>query len=96
LWRPDSSDYHEEIESLLHRYLQKEVVMKQLLGLGDVSRLIGIARHKIEYAIANGTIPEPTLRIANKRAFTEGDLQRIADYFGVGIKNGDDAKEGGE
>ena len=64
--------------------------MQQLLGLGDVSRIIGIARHKIEYAIANGAIPEPTLRIANKRAFTEEDLQRIADYFGIEIKTGDE------
>lgn len=69
--------------------------MQQLLGLGDVSKVIGIARHKIEYAIANGAIPEPTLRIANKRAFTTEDLQRIADYFGVEATNGDDAEKGG-
>ena len=67
--------------------------MQQLLGLGDVSRLIGIARHKIEYAIANGAIPEPELRIANKRVFTTEDVQRIADYFGVVINQDRDGKE---
>lgn len=65
----------------------------QLLGLGDVSRLIGIARHKIEYAIANGAIPEPELRIANKRVFTTEDVQRVADYFGVVINQDRDGKE---
>lgn len=70
--------------------------MQQLLGLKEISQLTGIARHKIEYRIANGSIPEPTLRIANKRAFTAEDLQRIADYFGVEIKTGDDAEKGGE
>ncbi|WP_013627340.1 hypothetical protein [Rubinisphaera brasiliensis] len=66
----------------------------QLLGLGDVSRLIGIARHKIEYAIANGAIPEPELRIANKRVFTTEDVQRVADYFGVVINENGGGKEG--
>jgi len=69
--------------------------MQQLLGLGDVSRVIGIARHKIDYAIINGSIPEPAIRIANKRAFSQKEVQHIANYFGVNIKNGDDAEEGG-
>lgn len=62
-------------------------MQQQLLGLGDVSRVIGVARHRIEYAIANGSIPEPELRIANKRVFTTEDVQRIADYFGVMNEN---------
>lgn len=67
--------------------------MQQLLGLGDVSKVVGIARHKIEYAIANGSIPEPELRIANKRVFTTDDVERIADYFGVVIDRSDVGKE---
>ena len=59
--------------------------MKHLIGLGDVSRFLGIARHRIEYALANGDLPEPQIRIANNRAFTTEDVQRIADYFGVGL-----------
>ena len=62
--------------------------MQQLLGLGDVSRIVGIARHKIEYAIANGAIPEPQIRIANKRAFSPEEIQNIAEYFGVNLKKG--------
>jgi len=67
--------------------------MQQLLGLGDVSELIGVKRHRIEYAIANGSIPEPELRIANKRVFTTEDAQRIADYFGVVINQSSEGKE---
>ena len=67
--------------------------MQQILGLGDVSRLIGIARHRIEYAISNGAIPEPELRIANKRVFTTEDTERIADYFGVVMNQTSDGKE---
>lgn len=70
--------------------------MKQLLGLGDVSKLIGIARHRIEYAVSNGSIPEPEIRIANKRAFTPDEVETIADYFGVQINIGDDAEKGGK
>lgn len=54
-----------------------------LFSLGDVSRIIGIPRHRIEYAIANGALQEPTLRLANKRVFTEQDVNQIAEYFGV-------------
>ncbi len=70
--------------------------MQQLLAIGEISRMIGIARHRIEYAVSNGAIPEPQIRVANKRAFSPEEVQNIADYFGVSIKNGDDAKEGGE
>ena len=68
--------------------------MQQLLGLGDVSKIIGVARHKIEYAIANGSISEPKLRVANKRAFTPEEVQLIAGYFGASIKFGNDVVEG--
>jgi len=65
--------------------------MKQLLSTGDVSKLLGIAKHKIEYAIANGLIPEPELRVANKRIFIVEDVQRVANHFGVelNIEEGD-------
>lgn len=69
---------------------------QQLLGTGDVSRLLGIQRHKLEYAISNGSVPEPKQRVANKRAFTIEEILTIAKYFGVKMKIGDDAEKGGE
>lgn len=69
---------------------------QQLLGTGCVSRLLKVRKHKIEYAISNGSIPEPKLRIANKRAFNFEEVLTIAKYFGVTIAIGDDAEKGGE
>lgn len=61
---------------------------QDLSSIGDVSRKIGIARHKIEYAIVNGSILEPKIRIANKRAFNESEVNTIAKYFGKTIEVG--------
>ena len=68
---------------------------QQLFGIGTISRLIGIARHRIEYAVSNGSIPEP-MRVANKRIFSISEALKIADYFGVKMKIGDDAEKGEE
>jgi len=67
-----------------------------LLGTGDVSRLLNIAKHKLEYAISNGSVPEPKQRVANKRAYTTNEVLTIAKYFGVNITIGDHAEKGGE
>ena len=51
--------------------------------LGQVSRLLGRKPHLITYAIASGHVPEPPMRISNKRVFGEADLERLARYFNV-------------
>lgn len=60
--------------------------MQELIGLGEVSRLINVPKHRIEYAISNGSISEPKMRIANKRAFSQEEVRVIANYFGVRIE----------
>lgn len=60
--------------------------MQELIGLGEVSRLINVPKHRIDYAISNGSISEPKMRISNKRAFTHEEVRVIANYFGVGIE----------
>lgn len=60
--------------------------MQELIGLGEVSRLINVPRHRIDYAISNGSIPEPKMRIANKRAFSQEEVRVIANYFGVHLE----------
>ncbi len=67
---------------------------QQLLGTGDVSRLLSIPRHRLEYCISNGSLPEPKQRVANKRAFTHQEILDIAKHFGVTIELGDDADKG--
>src|SRR4051812_35475006 len=53
------------------------------LLLNDVSRILGLKAHQIAYALATGQVEEPTLRVANKRVFTEEDVRRLATHFRV-------------
>ena len=51
--------------------------------LGQVARLLGRKPHLVTYAITSGHVPEPAMRIGNKRVFGEEDLQRLARYFSI-------------
>ena len=53
----------------------------ELFSTGDVAKKLGIARHKIEYAIATGSLPDAKLRVANKRCFSPDEVEAIAEYF---------------
>jgi DNA-binding transcriptional MerR regulator len=59
--------------------------MKEHLLLNDVARLLGVKGYQISYALTNGLVQEPALRISNKRVFSEKDIQRLAVHFGVAI-----------
>lgn len=58
----------------------------KLLLLHEVSKRLGIIAHKLVYAITSGKVPEPQLRINNKRIFQAEDVKRLADHFGVKLK----------
>lgn len=64
-----------------------------LLSIGDVGRLIGVPRHKIEYALASGYIQEPKTRFLGRRCFDSEDVRRVAVYFGMEKKNEGEQKE---
>jgi hypothetical protein len=55
--------------------------------LGEVSRRLGCEPYRITYLLATGKVPEPRLRLGNRRLFTEEDIARIAAT--LGIENGD-------
>ena len=61
----------------------------QNLLLKDVVALLGgkVKPYQITYAISVGLLPEPQLRIANKRIFQASDVEKISTYFGVALKN---------
>ncbi len=59
--------------------------MEKHMLLNDVAKLIGVKGYQINYAIVNGMIPEPKLRISNKRIFKKQDVDRIAKYFNVEV-----------
>ena len=60
--------------------------MEQQMLLNDVAKLLGVKGYQINYAIVNGMVPEPKLRISNKRIFKKQDIDRLAKYFGVELK----------
>jgi hypothetical protein len=47
--------------------------------LGDVSRLLQTPPYRIAYLLATCKVPEPALRLGNKRVFTDQDINRIAE-----------------
>ena len=60
---------------------------QQYRGLMEVSRLLDIPFWRIIYAEQSGRIPEP-LRIANKRAYTDHDIEIIHRHFREGGSDG--------
>ncbi|KKL03796.1 hypothetical protein LCGC14_2622540 [marine sediment metagenome] len=59
------------------------------LLLADVAKLLRRKPYQITYALSVGLIPEPKLRIANKRVFQHVDIQRMARHFGVRLEESD-------
>ena len=60
--------------------------MTELLSLRDCARRLGVASHRIAYAHEVGLLPDVRLWVAGKRIYTTADLQRVADYFGIDLK----------
>jgi hypothetical protein len=57
--------------------------MKKVYLLSDVARLFKKRPHVIAYAISSGLVPEPKLRIGNKRIFVQEDIGRLAAHFDI-------------
>jgi DNA-binding transcriptional MerR regulator len=54
--------------------------------LGDVSRKLGCAPYRIVYLLTTGQVPEPRLRLGNRRLFTSEDIDRIAARLGINVE----------
>ncbi|MEK6262766.1 MAG: hypothetical protein AABP62_29565 [Planctomycetota bacterium] len=59
--------------------------MNTILSTGQLARLLGIPSYKIGYAHATGRLDEPAFRFLDKRCYTDADVRRVADHFGVAI-----------
>lgn len=51
--------------------------------LGQVARILRCQPYQIAYLLMTRQVPEPRLRIGNKRIFTIADMQRLADKLQV-------------
>jgi len=59
-----------------------------IYNLGDVARLLGVKPHHITYALSSGVVPEPRLRLGNRRGFTQDDVQCLAEHLNVAVNLG--------
>ena len=57
--------------------------MDKALSLHEVAELLNLQHYRIVYALATHRVPEPALRVANKRVFQHADIERIASHFGI-------------
>jgi DNA-binding transcriptional MerR regulator len=67
---------------------------QELYTIGDVSRKLGVPRHRIAYLLESGRAQE-SLRLGGRRVFTEKDLALIAQGLHVAHASGrEDAGRG--
>jgi len=64
-----------------------------LLSTSQVASLLGVRKHRLEYAIVSGYIAEPAIRFLGKRVFSPAEVRVAASYFG---KENQQCHKGGE
>jgi len=57
--------------------------MEKHFLLGQVAKVLDRKPHQIVHLLTTRAIPEPELRIANKRLFSSEDVARLARHFKV-------------
>jgi len=57
-------------------------VTQQLFLISEVSRQLNVPQHRIAYLFMTRKLPEPQLRLGNRRVFTLADVQRVAKALG--------------
>lgn len=55
--------------------------MKNHYLLNQAAKLVGVRGYQIAYAIQQGYLPEPELRLTHQRIFSDADITRIREYF---------------
>jgi DNA-binding transcriptional MerR regulator len=55
---------------------------RQLYLISDVSRMLGVPPHRIAYLFLSRKLPEPPLRLGNRRVFDLADVRRVARALG--------------
>ena len=60
--------------------------MRNYYTLGQLVKVLGLKPHIITYALTARHLPEPAVRVGNKRVFTGEDVERAARHFGVSAK----------
>lgn len=70
---------------------EKEIIMaQQLFLISDVARMLGVPPHRVAYQFMTRKLPEPSLKLGNRRVFTLADVQRVAKALGRNIGDTED------
>ena len=56
-----------------------------LYSIREVARILRVQPYQIAYLLDNNRVPEPRVRLGNRRAFAAWDIRRLAAKFGVKI-----------
>ena len=70
--------------------------MKKLFLLSEVAGVLRKKPWQVVYAITSGAVPEPKLRIGNKRIFVAEDIRRLASHFGIAYGGAGPGKPAGK
>ena len=55
---------------------------EQLFLISDVARQLNVPPHRVAYLFMTRKLPEPRLRLGNRRVFTPEDVRRVAVALG--------------
>jgi DNA-binding transcriptional MerR regulator len=55
---------------------------RPLYLMSDVSRMLGVPAHRIAYLFVTGKLPEPQVRLGNRRVFRPAEVRRVARTLG--------------
>lgn len=66
-----------------HYYIttEEESMPKNMMILNEAAKAIGVKPYQLVYALTSGAVPEPSLRISNKRIFQPADIRRLKTHF---------------
>ncbi len=55
---------------------------EELFLISDVAKRLDVPPHRVAYLFLTRKLPEPKLRLGNRRLFTIGDAKRVAKALG--------------
>ena len=53
-------------------------------SIAEVSRLLGVAEHRVNYAHRTNKVPSPAI-FAGRRMYVQADVDRLAQHFSVDL-----------
>src|SRR4051812_8105627 len=76
--------FQQQKNDQMHTYVKGGNKMtQQLFLISDVARQLNVAAHRIAYLFMSRKLPEPQLRLGNRRCFTCDDVRKVARALGI-------------